>query len=177
VRVICNVATLSTGIDLPMTSCIIDARPTKSAIRFVQTIGRGLRTAPGKDHLLAHAGNHLRLGLVTDIHHAQLDIGEPRKPGERKERAAPLPRLCESCKAVLPHQVKVCPQCGVAIEAKSDVDAVDGELVELGSRLSGKHVPTISEKAQFYGELRSIAHDRGYSDGWISHKFKEMFGV
>jgi DNA repair protein RadD len=52
-----------------MTSCIVDARPTKSEIRFVQTIGRGLRTAPGKDKLviLDHAGNHLRLGMVTDI--------------------------------------------------------------------------------------------------------------
>ena len=66
-RVICNVATLAVGLDLPMTSCIIDARPTKSEIRFVQTIGRGLRTAPAKQNclILDHAGNHLRLGMVT----------------------------------------------------------------------------------------------------------------
>lgn len=47
-RVICNVGVLTTGIDLPIASCIIDAQPTKSRILFVQTIGRGLRTAPGR---------------------------------------------------------------------------------------------------------------------------------
>jgi DNA repair protein RadD len=41
------------------------ARPTKSRILFVQTIGRSLRMAEGKDKLLIldHAGNHLRLGV------------------------------------------------------------------------------------------------------------------
>ena len=57
-RIVCNVAVLSTGVDEDV-RCIIDAKPTKSPILFVQTIGRGLRTADGKDHLLIldHAGN------------------------------------------------------------------------------------------------------------------------
>ena len=61
--------------------CIIDAKPTKSRILFVQTIGRGLRTAEGKDHLLIldHAGNHLRLGMVTDIGQDHLDDGKERQ--------------------------------------------------------------------------------------------------
>jgi superfamily II DNA or RNA helicase len=44
----------------------------------VQTIGRGLRTAEGKDHLiiLDHAGNHQRIGLVTEIDFPKLDDGE-----------------------------------------------------------------------------------------------------
>jgi DNA repair protein RadD len=56
-RVICNVGVLTTGIDLDV-RCIILARPTKSRLLFTQTIGRGLRTAEGKDHLLIldHAG-------------------------------------------------------------------------------------------------------------------------
>jgi DNA repair protein RadD len=60
-RIICNVGVLTTGVDLDV-RCIIDARPTKSRILHVQTIGRGLRTAPGKDKLLIldHAGNSLR---------------------------------------------------------------------------------------------------------------------
>src|ERR1700730_13104058 len=51
VNVICNVATLDTGIDLDV-RCIVHARPTRSKIRYVQTIGRGLRTGPGKEHLI-----------------------------------------------------------------------------------------------------------------------------
>ena len=85
IRVIANVATMTVGVDLPMVSCIIDARPTRSEMCFVQTIGRGLRTAPGKDRLIVldHAGNHIRLGCVTDLHHDRLDAGEPRRAGER----------------------------------------------------------------------------------------------
>ena len=85
IRVIANVATMTVGVDFPMVSCIIDARPTRSEMCFVQTIGRGLRTAPGKDRLIVldHAGNHIRLGCVTDLHHDRLDAGEPRRAGER----------------------------------------------------------------------------------------------
>ena len=158
-RVICNVGTLTVGIDLDV-RCIIDAKPTKSEMLFVQTIGRGLRTAPGKDRLviLDHAGNHLRLGMVTDIHHERLDDGAPRRrDAESEQRSAPLPKLCEDCKAVLPRQTNRCPECGALREAKSGVDIRDGELVELGSRARPKAVMGVSERrlstANLFGSL------------------------
>lgn len=81
-RVLCNVAVLDTGLDVDV-RCIIDARPTKSRMRFVQTIGRGLRTASGKDHLIVldHAGNHTRLGLVTEINVRHLLKGADESVG------------------------------------------------------------------------------------------------
>lgn len=178
-RIICNVGTLTTGVDLDV-RCIIDAKPTKSEILFVQTIGRGLRTAPGKNNLvvLDHAGNHLRLGLVTDIRHDKLDDGEPRKAGsERAEKAAPLPRLCDCCKAVMPREAKVCSACGTVREAKSAIAHNDDELVEFGSGRKSGAVTTVADMARFNAELRWIARERGYSEGWSSHKFKERFGV
>jgi len=39
------------GIDIPRVNQILMLRPTSSAIVFVQQLGRGLRKAPGKDHL------------------------------------------------------------------------------------------------------------------------------
>jgi superfamily II DNA or RNA helicase len=134
-RVICHVATLTVGIDLDV-RCLIDARPTKSEMRFVQTIGRGLRTAEGKDKLviLDHAGNHLRIGMVTDVHHGHLDAGEPKRSEAEREIKPPLPRLCEACSAVMPRKLLRCPSCGTMRETKSDVVAADGELVELGSK-------------------------------------------
>jgi DNA repair protein RadD len=180
-RVICNVATLAVGLDLPMTSCIVDARPTKSEIRFVQTIGRGLRTAPGKDKLviLDHAGNHLRLGMVTDIGRDHLDDGRERKnAGQRaRERGEPLPKLCEECRAVVPPTAKACSCCGAPIHARTEVGSVDGELVELRSRKSGALEATFDEKAAFFGELKGYATVRGYSVGWAAHKYREQFGV
>ena len=177
-RIICNVGVLTTGIDLDVRG-IIDAKPTKSRILFVQTIGRGLRTADGKDHLLIldHAGNHLRLGMVTDIGQDHLDDGKDRQnAGQRAHiRTEPLPKLCEGCQAVVSHADKECPSCGSPIHARTDIEAVDGELVELGSRRRG--APTIEDKAAFFSELKGHATLRGYNDGWASHKYRERFGV
>ena len=67
-QVVCNVGVLTIGIDWDV-RCIILARPTKSEMLYVQIIGRGLRTAEGKDHclILDHSDTTLRLGFVTEI--------------------------------------------------------------------------------------------------------------
>jgi DNA repair protein RadD len=177
-RIICNVGVLTTGVDLDV-RCIIDAKPTMSRILFTQTIGRGLRTAEGKGHLLIldHAGNHLRLGMVTDIGQHHLDDGKERQSASQlaRERSEPKPKLCEGCKAVVPRASKECPCCGSPIHVRTEVEAVAGELVELGSRRSG--APTIEDRAAFLSELKGYATSRGYSDGWAAHKYRERFGV
>jgi DNA repair protein RadD len=179
-RVICNVGVLTTGVDLPMASCIVDCKPTRSEMLFVQTIGRGLRVSPGKDKLLVldHAGNHLRLGLVTDIHHDRLDDGEQRKSvsEKRDEKREPLPVLCEECSAVLRPRSKVCDQCGHHRIAKPGFDHEDGELVRFGSKPKSSGAPTDADKAQFYAELKGHAAIKGFAPGWAAHKFRERFG-
>jgi DNA repair protein RadD len=178
VRVICNVATLSTGLDLPMVSCIIDARPTKSRIVFVQTIGRGLRTAPSKRNciILDHGGNHLRLGTVQDIHQNHLDDGTERGEANRKrERAESLPRLCDECKAIIPAGARSCPSCGTQIQAKTGIENVAGELVEFGSRRSGKRDPEIWEKRRFFSELLSLRKPH-HKPHWADAMFRQKFG-
>ena len=44
-------APFSTGVNLPNINNIIFAAPTKSVIRTLQSIGRGLRKSEGKTHL------------------------------------------------------------------------------------------------------------------------------
>jgi hypothetical protein len=46
--VVCNCNCLTEGFDSPSVDCIIVARPTRSAGLYVQMIGRGTRTYPGK---------------------------------------------------------------------------------------------------------------------------------
>lgn len=46
--VLTNCMVLTEGTDLPMTSCILHAKPTKSATLYEQMTGRGLRLHPGK---------------------------------------------------------------------------------------------------------------------------------
>ena len=129
--------------------------------------------------ILDHAGNHLRLGMVTDVGQDHLDDAAARSKAIRgpfaRERGESLPKLCEGCKAVVPRAARECPSCGSPIHARSEVEAVDGELIELGSRRSGQ--PSIEDKTTFFGELKGHATLRGYNDGWASHKYRERFGV
>jgi DNA repair protein RadD len=149
IRIIVNVATLDTGLDLDV-RCIIDARPTESPIRFVQTIGRGLRTAPGKDCVLIldHAGNHVRLGLVTEIDFDELDTSTPAQ-WDRSEEDKDNPRA---------------PKIGDIVEKP-------GELVELELT----RAPRDAAEA-FYAMLLHHARSRGYKPCWVLHKFNEKFG-
>ncbi len=48
INVLTNVNVLTEGFDLPLVDCVIMARPTQSRVLFVQSMGRGLRLAPGK---------------------------------------------------------------------------------------------------------------------------------
>ncbi|EJU2685160.1 ATP-dependent helicase, partial [Salmonella enterica] len=72
-KVIVNVGVLVAGFDSDV-RCIIYARPTKSEIRWLQCLGRGLRTAPGKDHCIIfdHSGTVHRLGFPEDIEYDEL---------------------------------------------------------------------------------------------------------
>jgi superfamily II DNA or RNA helicase len=48
VQVLCNAMVFTEGTDLPMTGCVVIARPTMNPGLFIQMVGRGLRLWPGK---------------------------------------------------------------------------------------------------------------------------------
>lgn len=50
--VLCNSMLLTEGWDCPEVDCIVVLRPTRSRPLYTQMVGRGTRTAPGKDGLL-----------------------------------------------------------------------------------------------------------------------------
>ena len=129
-KVVCNVGTLTTGVDWDV-RCIILARPTKSEMLFVQIVGRGLRTAEGKDYclLLDHSDNHLRLGFVTDIIHDKLHDGS--KTVSVNAEKINLPKKCPKCSYLKPPKTPVCPSCGFKAEARPKIEILDGDLVEI----------------------------------------------
>jgi superfamily II DNA or RNA helicase len=177
VKIICNVGVLTTGFDADV-RCVILARPTKSEILYTQMIGRGLRTADGKDHciILDHSDTTLRLGFVTDISCGQLDDGSARRAA--KEKAKPLPKECPACSFLRPPRVKACPACGFVAAPKCEVEVEDGELLEL-TRDKKARVKDIgmAEKQKFYSELVAHAMLRGYNKGWASHAYRDKFKV
>ena len=177
IKVVCNVGCLTTGVDWDV-RCIVLCRPTKSEILFTQIIGRGLRTADGKEDCLVfdHSDTHLRLGYVTDIHHEKLDDGQERKNAktEPKER---LPKECPSCSFLKPAKVHECPACGFKPDKQTDVQAGEGKLEELKRKKKTNREMTPEQKKKFYGELKGYAISKGFKIGWAAHAYKEKFGV
>jgi DNA repair protein RadD len=178
-KIISSVGTMDTGVDLPLCSCIIDARPTKSVIRDVQGKGRGLRIAPGKDNLiiLDHAGNTRRLGLVTDIDSDVLDDGEAAVSAEHAPKE-PINNivLCPECHAVLPKpKPSKCPQCDHVFFAVTPYQERDGELVRFGSGDRGDSRITDETKRHWYAAFLWICDEKGHSRGRAYHLFCEKF--
>lgn len=167
---IVNVGTLTTGVDADV-RCIVMARPTKSEMLFVQCIGRGLRTAPGKADclILDHSDNHARLGFVTDIHHPALLTGKDKAPATRKEKGERMPTECASCGTL--KTGRECPACGFAPERQSEIEFEEGELVEVKPKAAK------ADKQEFYSQLRAIAISRGRSSGWVAHAYRDKFKV
>ena len=50
-NVICAVDIFNEGVDIPVVNTVLFLRPTESPLIFLQQLGRGLRTHPGKSHL------------------------------------------------------------------------------------------------------------------------------
>lgn len=173
VRVICSVRTMTTGVDLPV-SCIVDAAPTQSEMLHVQKIGRGLRVNAGTEDclILDHAGNSIRLGFVTDIHHERLDTTKPgeKKPA-REASVEKLPKPCPVCSTVF-HGM-ICPGCGHE-KKPPRIEAAEGDLVELRGK---KTPPTMDDKARFWGMALWLDADRQKGGRLAKALYREKFGV
>lgn len=128
--VVCNCALWVAGVDAPSIGCIILLTPTQSVVKYLQSIGRGLRTHPGKTEcvVLDHAGNVKRHGLPTDPREWTLDAVEKKKNAKKSE--VPV-KTCPLCFATVPSVVTDC-QCGHHFEPVArEIKEVDGELQEI----------------------------------------------
>lgn len=169
VQVVCNVGVFVAGVDWDI-RCVILATPSKSEIKVMQCIGRGLRRAEGKERLiiLDHAGIHVEpygIGFVTDIHRESLDDND-KPESERKV----LPKTCAHCGAV--RKGLKCSECGHEVEQpKNTVFNKKGELVELKAP---KY--TTREKQEIWAQLQHVAAEKGYKQGWVYHTMMDMVG-
>jgi DNA repair protein RadD len=112
IRWLVNIDVLTTGFDAPGVDAIAILRATASPGLFAQIVGRGLRTAPGKEDclILDFGANIARHGPIDSIEYGKpKKIGErkPREPGEVKEDE----KACPNCDQVMPKQAKSC-ECG-----------------------------------------------------------------
>jgi superfamily II DNA or RNA helicase len=84
VQVLCNAMVFTEGTDLPMTSCIVIARPTMNPGLFIQMVGRGLRLAPGKRDCIVidvvGATNRHRLAAPVELFGEEAAAREDGEP-------------------------------------------------------------------------------------------------
>lgn len=184
-KIIVSVGTLIAGFDSDV-RCIIYARPTKSEIRWLQIIGRGLRTAKGKDKCLVfdHSGSVHRLGYPDSIEYDTLpskNDGMKTAVTEREnEKREKLPKECSQCHYMKPAGVYQCPKCGHKPLAGEDVDTDASRGLK---QISGKKkAATKQEKQSWWSQIKfyqcqRVAQGKPVSDGWCAHTFKDKFGT
>lgn len=186
-KVICNVGVLVAGFDSDV-RCIIYARPTKSEIRWIQCIGRGLRTAKGKNNCIIfdHSGTVHRLGYPDQIEYDELKSDNDGKDKQEQiqkeiEKLEKAPKECPKCNFMKPIGSPHCPKCGFKPLGGENVETDESRQIQ---KLKSKLDPVVSkaDKQKFYSELVGYVREmrakgKNYSDGWMGHKYKEKFGV
>lgn len=179
-QVITNVEIVGIGVDWPEISCISYARPTMSDMRFVQNIGRGLRTSPGKTDLLIldHSSTTQRLGFVNEVYALHTEL-EDDKPKPTQKIGVELPKECPQCHYLKAPRVVKCPNCGFKAEHHAKAVAVErGTLREVkpGDDMNLLR-KTLPDKAAVFGQLVWYGRKKGYNKWWPNMKFKDIYGV
>ena len=169
IDIVCNCALWVAGVDCPEIGCVILLRPTKSLTMYLQSVGRGLRIAPGKPDLIVldHASCVFTHGMPQDPREWTLDA-KPKKAGK-----APAVSECPECFACHP-PAPICPCCGYEYRRETVVrgpEEIDGELVELDPEMLRRQKRQEQGKAQTLEELIEIGRRRGMKSphGWARH--------
>jgi superfamily II DNA or RNA helicase len=170
---------LTRGFDVTDVLCGVSARPfSKSFSSHVQQMGRVMRSHEGKEFglWLDHSGNFLR--FRDDWDKVFYDgVTELSEGGEKAKKEPTLKEkteaICPACKVLWTFSGKICGSCGYERKPKPVVSMVNGELLELAQT----NKKLVIDNKQFYAELLYYSKQKGYKEGWASHKYKEKFGV
>lgn len=172
--VLSNIDLFSEGLDVPSVECVIDLRPTKSLILWLQFCGRALRPMEGKTAIIIdHAGNCQRHGFPCDDRHWDLK-GRDKKV---KEDTGPMIRLCPKCFGANQSWRKECQYCKSAFVIQSrEVDHVKGELTEVDIQEIRKNKRMEEGMCKTLEELQELGKERGYKSGWAYARWSARQG-
>lgn len=111
IKFLVNVNCLSTGFDHPGTDCVVSLRPTESVGLWLQQVGRGLRTAPGKTDCLVldYSGNLQKFGPINLIKPKRRKVAG-KSSGLEPEDSAPR-KTCMECGESCHAGFTECPVC------------------------------------------------------------------
>lgn len=191
------------GWDHPGTQHIFLLRAFRSLPAFLQCVGRGSRTSPGKTHFTVHdyGGNASRKGVglwITDRDWATMWL--PPSGKKKKEAFAPA-KECPQCYLMNAASARVCSECGytwpvterelaegVMVDALVEYNGLRGRMIstlsptELAAycRTTGKknYCARIARTLDTdrHGYLAEYAHSLGYKAGWLHHQAGQPTG-
>lgn len=150
VRAIINRDILTTGFDVADVDCIVMLRPTQSPGLWVQMLGRGTRSAPGKPDCLVldFAGNTARLGPIDD----------PVVPRKRGAGGGDAPvRCCPTCATYIHASATLCHVCGHEFP-RDPVPKLSQEASSL-ALMGGKDMPQV-EVFAVHSMIAEKAHSK-----------------
>ena len=136
--VLCHCSVVQEGVDIPSLRHLILARPYGSLANYIQSVGRVIRSSPGKDVAIVqdHGGNMIRHGSPNAdrdweklFSMTEKEIAEKRKQDiqDGKEKA---PIVCVKCGTVRLEGAR-CPACGHQSDPKMRmIVEKSGKLVE-----------------------------------------------
>jgi len=144
-RCICNVLVLSVGFNAKNIDMIVLLMSTTSASKYVQIVGRGTRTYPGKSStlLMDYGGNVCRFGV--------LDAIDPIKVKDVFGLPAGKPpmRQCPECRCIHHARISVCPACGFEYPIP-EAEANHGTEAYSGAVLSDQQTPYLIDVKQMW---------------------------
>lgn len=132
IKVLSSVDLLIEGFDLPAIECAILLRPTQSLNVYLQSTGRAMRTAPGKENciILDHVDNFGRFGY-PDVERYWSLAGREATTRE-VTIAGKSNRVCSTCFAATKMPAKKCCNCGEAFAVIGrKIKEVEGTLKEV----------------------------------------------
>lgn len=163
-----NCALFTEGVDVPVLSCVIDLKPSRSLTNVMQAWGRGLRMHDGKEQciILDHAGNAARHGLPDTPREWSLDVTKKRTTQEMPDVQHRVCPACFACHQPAPR----CPQCGHVYQVEQrEVQQVEGDLVQVMVDPLRAARAREQARARTPQELEAVAQSRGYKPGWVKH--------
>jgi len=176
-----NVGIYTEGTDIPCAAALIFARPTMSECLYLQTVGRIMRTFPGKEKaiLLDHAGVVYTHGKIEEernfylTHNAEKPV-EIRKRIIKRKKLSIICKQCDTYYEPKERKSMVCPSCGYTPEINGKpMSSVQGWLTSLTAK--DKESEYNARKKIFY-KLKNYATLNGYKPGWAACRFKSKFG-
>ena len=180
--VITSCDVISEGTDIPVVVGALLLTKTKSIIKYLQQVGRALRSAEGKSHaiILDFVGNVGIHGLPCEDREWSL---EGVKRGKSQREITERITQCDRCSHHFLTKNRACDRCGWEIDFTEKREAIfeNGELISV----SIEHFEKVQLQLKFQKkredaqaksleQLIALGVSRGYSNphGWAMHKLK-----